>query len=104
MNMRSTRSTVTFSNPFTLPGYPGDLPAGDYEVLVEEELLRGPSFEAYRRTATYLTVRGRGDHAGQTELRAISNSDLEKALSRDLGATEKNNHSEAALSPQEDLK
>ena len=26
MNMRSTRSTVTFSNPFTLPGYPGDLP------------------------------------------------------------------------------
>ena len=39
MNMRSTRSTVTFSNPFTLPGYPGDLPAGGCEVLVEEELL-----------------------------------------------------------------
>lgn len=60
MSMRSSRSTVTFSNPFTLPGYPGDLPAGDYEVLVEEELLQGLSFEAYRRTATYLTVRGRG--------------------------------------------
>ncbi len=26
MNMRSTRSTVTFSNPFALPGYPGNLP------------------------------------------------------------------------------
>lgn len=64
MNMRSTRSTVTFSNPFTLPGYPGDLPAGDYEVLVEEELLQGLSFEAYRRTATYLTVRGKdGSHS-----------------------------------------
>ena len=104
MNMRSTRSTVTFSNPFTLPGYPGDLPAGDYEVLVEEELLQGLSFEAYRRTATYLTVRGRGGHAGRTELRAISDSDLKEALSRDRAATEKNNHGEAARSPQEDLK
>lgn len=104
MNMRSTRSTVTFSNPFTLPGYPGDLPAGDYEVLVEEEPLQGLSFEAYRRTATYLTVRGRCSHAGRTELRAISDSDLKEALSRDATTNETNNHSEAALSPQEDLK
>ena len=104
MNMRSTRSTVTFSNPFTLPGYPGDLPAGNYEVLAEEELLQGLSFEAYRRTATYLTVCGRGGHAGHTELRAISDSDLKEALGRDAATTETNNHSEAALSPQEDLK
>ena len=104
MNMRSIRSTVTFSNPFTLLGYTGDLPAGDYEVLVEEELLHGLSFEAYRRTATYLTVRGRGSHAGRSELRAISEKDLKEALSRDHDPTEMNNHSEAALSPQEDLK
>lgn len=102
MTMRSTRSTVTFSNPFTLSGYPGDLPAGEYEVLVEEELLQGLSFEAYRRTATYLTVRGRGRHAGRSELRATSDSDLKGALSRDQGATGKNDHSDAALSPQED--
>ncbi|MGB4952260.1 MAG: hypothetical protein WBO55_16685 [Rhizobiaceae bacterium] len=102
MTMRSTRSTVTFSNPFTLPGYAGDLPAGDYEVLVEEELLQGLSFEAYRRTATYLTVRGRGSHAGRSELRAISDSDLKEALSRDAALSQTNNHSEAALSPQED--
>ncbi|SEO18129.1 hypothetical protein [Palleronia pelagia] len=104
MNTRSTRSTVTFLNPFSLPGYPEDLPAGDYEVLVEEELLQGLSFEAYRRTATYLTVRGSGGHVGRTEIRAISKSDLEEALSRDRAATEKNNNGEAALSPQEDLK
>ncbi|WP_289040873.1 hypothetical protein [uncultured Aliiroseovarius sp.] len=104
MTMRSTKSTVTFSNPFTLPGYPGDLPAGDYEILVEEELLQGLSFEAYRRTATYLTVRGRGGHAGRTELRAIYDSDLKAALSRDATTSETNNHSEAALFPQEDLK
>jgi hypothetical protein len=102
MNMRSTRSTVTFSNPFTLPGIPGDLPAGDYDVLIEEELLQGLSFVAYRRTATYLTVRGRGGHAGRTELRTISDSDLKEALGRDAATTETNNYSEAALSPQED--
>jgi hypothetical protein len=104
MTMRSTRSTVTFSNPFTLAGYPGDLPAGRLRILVEEELLQGLSFEAYRRTATYLTVRGRGRHAGRTEERAISDSDLKEALSRDAATTETNNHSDAALSPQEDLK
>ena len=104
MNMRSTKSTVTFLNPFTLSGYTGDLPAGDYEVLVEEELLQGLSFEAYRRTATYLTVRGRGSHAGRSELRATSEKDLKEALSRDAATTETNNHSDAALSPQEDLK
>jgi hypothetical protein len=50
-------------------GIPGrTCPPGDYEVLVEEELLQGLSFEAYRRTATYLTVRGRGRHAGRSEL------------------------------------
>ncbi|MCV2880305.1 hypothetical protein OE699_15795 [Sedimentimonas flavescens] len=104
MNMRSTKSTVTFSNPFTLPGHPRDLPAGDYEVLVEEELLQGLSFEAYRRTATYLTVCGRGSHAGRIELRAISDSDLQEALRRDATTSATNNQSEAALSPQEDLK
>ena len=104
MNMRSTRSTVTFSHPFTLPGYPDALPAGDYEILVEEELLHGLSFEAYRRTATYLTVRGRGAHAGRSGMRAITERDLKEAQARDLAETETKNFSEAALSPQEEIK
>ncbi|MCZ4354553.1 hypothetical protein O4H61_18710 [Roseovarius aestuarii] len=104
MNMRSTRSTVTFSNPFTLPGYPGKLPAGDYEVLVEEELLQGVSFEAYRRTATYMTVRGQGAYAGRSELRVTTESDLKEARRQDADTSEANNRSEAALSPQEDTR
>lgn len=104
MNTRSTKSTVTFTNPFTLPTYPGDLPAGDYDVLVEEELLQGLSFEAYRRTATYLMVHGPGKPEGHTELRTTSDSDLKEALRRDAATNVANNRSEAALSPQEDLK
>lgn len=104
MNMRSTRSTVKFSNPFTLPGYAGALPAGDYEILVEEELLQGLSFEAYRRMGTYLMVRGKGACKWRNELRATTGSDLTQALNRDAATAKANNHSEAALAPQEDLK
>jgi hypothetical protein len=105
MKVRSSRSNLTFSDPFTLPGYLGQLPTGEYELLVEEELLPGLSFEAHRRTATYLTVRGRGRDAGRSELRAISYSDLKEALSRDQAATEdRKNQCDAALSPQEDTK
>ncbi|RFP88610.1 hypothetical protein DZK27_08440 [Rhodobacteraceae bacterium 63075] len=100
--MRSTRTTATFSKPFTLAGYPGELPAGEYEILVEEELLRGLTFQAYRRTATYLTVRGTGAHAGRVERRPTTESDLKAALRRDQATTETNIHSVAALSPQED--
>ena len=104
MNMRSIRSTVTFSNAFTLSGYPGELPAGDHEILAEEELLQGLSFETYRWTATYLTVQGGANHVGRTELRPISENDLKNALSQDAATTETNKQSEAALSPLEDLK
>ncbi len=83
MATRSTSSTVHFLRPFTLTGYTDELPAGEYEVLVEEELLEGLSFAAYRRTATYLTVRGRGRMAGRAELLPINETDLETALGPD---------------------
>ena len=103
MNMRSSTTTVTFSNTFALPGYPGELPAGDYEIVVEEELLQGLSFEAWKRTATYLIVRGRGRRTGLTEMLATTENDLNEALGRDAPAIRNNTDSDAALSPQEDL-
>jgi hypothetical protein len=74
---------VTFPQPFTLSGYSDELPAGEYEVLVEEEPIEGLSFAAYRRTAIFLTVHGRGRLAGRTELRPISWADLEAARGQD---------------------
>ncbi len=104
MNIRSSKSMVTFTHSFALPGYPDELPAGEYEVVIEEELLRGLSFEAYRRMATYLTVHGKDGHAGRTEMRPINENDLEAALSRDRAFANIVNASEAALSPLEELK
>lgn len=85
MNTRSSRLTVTFSHPFSLAGYEDELPAGAYEVIVEEELIQGLSFVAYRTAATYLLVHGRGGRACRTELRLITQNDLETAQSRDSG-------------------
>jgi hypothetical protein len=87
-----------------LPGYPGELPAGGLRILVEEELLQGQGFEAYQTDGDLPDGARKGHRAGWMELRAISERDLKEALSRDAATTETNNHSDAALSPQEDLK
>ena len=103
MLTRSTRSMVTFSNDFMIGESQREFPAGTYEILVEEELLQGLSFEAYRRTATYLMVRGRGSNAGQTTMHMTTQEELEHSIARDRALSETNKHSEAALSPQEDM-
>lgn len=104
MLTRSTRSQVTFSNDFTIGDSQRKFPAGTYEIVVEEELLQGLSFEAYRRTATYLMVRERGRNVGQTTMHMTTIEDLEHAIASDRALSETTNHSDAALSPLEDLK
>ena len=103
MNSRTTRSSVTFAHSFCISGYEDELPPGSYEVVVDEELLEGLSFEAYRRTASYLLISGRGGHAAQTEMRPIDPRDLEAALARDRSLAKDRETSGAALSPQEDF-
>ena len=83
MPSRTTSTTATFAHPFLLLGSDTPLPAGSYEVIVEEDLLEGLSFEAYRRTGTYLRVDGRGGTSGVLEMRPIDPQDLEAALARD---------------------
>lgn len=101
MNMRTSRSLLTFPRPFSLTGYPGEMPAGIYEVVVEEELLQGLSSQAWRRTATYLLVQGSTASTGRTEMRATSESDLTAALSRTEDAPEDPFQSNAGLALRE---
>ncbi|SLN71598.1 hypothetical protein TRL7639_04256 [Falsiruegeria litorea R37] len=103
MLTRSTRSMVTFSNDFTIGDSQMKLPPGTYEIVAEEELIQGISVKAYRRTATYLIVRGRGARAGQTTMQMFTKKELEHAIACDRVLSETTNDSEAALSPQEDM-
>jgi hypothetical protein len=55
--LRTTKSTVIFRHPFTLDKSAGELPAGEYEIEVDEEEI-GPAADrmAYRRVATFFYV------------------------------------------------
>ena len=56
MTIRSRRETITFQHPFRINGIDRSLPAGDYEVITDEEMIEGLSFAAYRRVATMIVV------------------------------------------------
>ena len=103
MLSRTTTSVVTFLHPFVVAGYTDELPAGDYEVLADDEVMRSHSFAAYRRIATFLLINW---HAGKSELRAVDHRDLVLALAQDQANANTNatKNSAAALSPSEDRK
>ena len=50
--MRTTRESITFDHPFSLTDVEKLQPAGTYAVDIDEELIEGLSFLAYRRVAT----------------------------------------------------
>ena len=60
MTVRTSRKSVTFTQPFSLSGIDEVQPAGTYTVETDEELLPGLSFPAYRRVATLIFLRSRG--------------------------------------------
>ena len=102
MTSRTTRQAVTFVRPFRLAGYDDELPAGEYQVDVDEELLEGLSFEAYRRTGTYLLVGSKAGGKGSAEMRPIDPRDLDAALMRDRDVAHSNELGKAVLSPPEE--
>lgn len=100
MTTRLSSSTIQFRHPFFLSGYPGEMPAGKYRLGIEEEVLKGLSFIAYRRTGTYLTVR---DAEGHIEMCAVSQQDLDEALLRDRTTTDATDPSPAPIATRKAL-
>ena len=52
MTKRTARGPATFVRPFGLGAFGEQLPGGRYPTETDEELLKGLSLLAYRRTAT----------------------------------------------------
>lgn len=96
MTSRTTRSTVTFAFPFVISGFPDELPAGNYEIIVEEDLLQNLSFVAYQRTATYLLI-NRQEAPGRKQMYQVDSEDWDLTLSIDRERATKAIKSEAAL-------
>lgn len=85
VTIRSRRETVVFQHPFQLRGLDRLLPAGSYEVVMDEETIEGLSFAAYRRVATMIMVPGAAPHATSTEMISIASVDLSDAQRIDAG-------------------
>lgn len=81
--IRTTSSTIVFRRPFQLAVLDAPLPAGPYAVDIEEELLPGLSFAAYRRVAAWLTLPPRPGGAVLAEILRLDPAELDAALARD---------------------
>jgi hypothetical protein len=85
MTIRSRREVVTFKHAFQIRGIDRQLPAGDYEVVTDEEMIEGLSFAAFRRVATLITVPA-ATSRGSTEMISIGSVDLADAQRIDASA------------------
>jgi hypothetical protein len=87
LTIRTTRTTVSFSRPFTLQNLEGIQPAGEYVVLIDDELIEGLSRLAYRRVATLLQTPAVSASQRLTQSFAISQTELDAALMKDRDQT-----------------
>jgi hypothetical protein len=80
MSARTSKSSVTFTHPFTISAIVGELPAGNYNIEVDEEPI-GPSTDwiAYRRLAAYLFV----PTSAGVRMIVIDPKALDEALAKD---------------------
>ena len=85
MTVRTSRKSVTFTQPFSLSGLDEVQPAGTYTVETDEELLPGLSFPAYRRIATLIFLPSRGRGPIVEEVVNIDPLELQAAQERDAG-------------------
>jgi hypothetical protein len=83
MTPRSHSKSVVFSHPFELKGVDRILPAGDYRVVTDEELIEELSFPVYRRISTMIFLPGQGRQESSLEMVTIDPRDLEAAQDRD---------------------
>ncbi len=83
MTTRTTRKFVTFRRPFLLKGIDRTLPAGQYEVITDEELIEGLSFPVYRRFATMMYVPAHSHPGSSVEMVTIEPDALRAAQDRD---------------------
>ena len=96
MTTRSHARSVAFSHPFALKGIGRTLPAGDYRVVTDEELIEGLSFPVYRRVATMIFVPAQSHQVSSVEMIAIDPLYLQTAQDRDRATLQATVAGEAA--------
>jgi hypothetical protein len=86
MITRTFSKTVVFTKPFLLKGVDRILPAGDYRVVTDEELVEGLSFPVYRRVSPMIFLPAQSHPTLSVEMVTIDPIDLKAAQDRDAAA------------------
>ena len=85
MTTRTSSKIVIFDKPFSLKGVVDQtVPAGNYRVDTDEELLEGVSFVAYRRVSTVMFLPVKSRRGSSVEMVTIDPLDLQAAHERDV--------------------
>jgi hypothetical protein len=80
---RTTRTSVTFSRPFSLTDVDGIHPAGTYRIQTVEVTPDDLSVPAYRRVSTTIDLPPVGVAGSKRQVIAIDPLELQAALERD---------------------
>ncbi|UVC12385.1 hypothetical protein IHQ71_30745 (plasmid) [Rhizobium sp. TH2] len=83
MANRSVESFLTFRRPFSVGKEISSQPAGAYKLVIEEELIEGLSFLAYRRLSTVLEIPAMGIGTAVRQFIDVAPTDLDVALEKD---------------------
>lgn len=83
MTERTTRTEITFTHPFHLQSLADPLEAGTYRLVVDEELIEGLSFTAYRRVGTHLEIPAISVGMAKRQFLQVSPAEIDEALARD---------------------
>lgn len=83
MLSRTTQRTVTFDRPFRLAEIDEMLPAGDYTVETDEDIIQGISFVAWRRVNTIMHLPSVTHNKSLTRPLSVDADRLEEALRQD---------------------
>lgn len=81
--MRTTEKEITFHRPFRLESLVEPQEAGTYRLIVDEELIAGLSFPAYKRVATHLEIPRLSSSSIVRQRLQVSYDDVHRALALD---------------------
>jgi hypothetical protein len=83
----SRTETLVFDHPFRLKGLDRLLPAGSYEILTDEEMIKDLSFSCYRTVLPMIMVPGERPYASAKEMIETSALELSDAQRGDKVAS-----------------
>ena len=85
---RTTETEITFTHPFRLEALSEPLGAGTYRLVIDEELIEGLSFTAYRRVGTHLEIPAVAVAMNRRQFLQVSPTEIDDALARGVATVD----------------